>query len=44
MSLGYDHLIVATSKTCYIYHVTNLATPHIFELKGTVSLIMQAQK
>lgn len=45
MSMGFEYLIVATSKQCYIYPVTNFSTPHIFDLSGgTVSLILQASK
>ena len=44
MSIAYDHLIVATSRQCYIYSLKNLSTPHIFDLKGIVSLILQSSK
>jgi len=45
MSLGFDHLIVATTRQCYVYHLGNWGTPHIFDLSGgTVSLILQASK
>ena len=45
MSMGFDFLIVATTKQCYIYHISNFSTPHIFDLSGgTVSLILQSSK
>ena len=47
LSLGFDYLIVATTRQCYIYHTSNFATPHMFDLAsgaGTVSLILQASK
>lgn len=40
----YDYLIVATSKQCYVYSMHNMSTPHIFDIKGTVSLILQSSK
>ncbi|XP_041850740.1 intraflagellar transport protein 80 homolog [Melanotaenia boesemani] len=44
-SLGYGHLVVATSLQCYVYNSRNWNTPLIFDLKeGTVSLILQAEK
>lgn len=42
MSVGYNQLIVATTKTCYVYTLNNLATPHVFDVKGTVTLILQS--
>ncbi|XP_059177555.1 intraflagellar transport protein 80 homolog [Physella acuta] len=45
LSLGYSHLIVATSSQCYIYNTKNWNTPMIFDLKeGGVTLIKQAEK
>jgi hypothetical protein len=44
LSMGHDHLIVATARQCYVYATRNFATPHIFDLKGSVSLILQADK
>jgi hypothetical protein len=41
MSMGHNHLVVATSSTCYVYNVKNFSTPHIFDLQGVVSLILQ---
>ena len=41
MSLGFDHLIVATSTQCHVYSTSNWNTPHIFDLKDTVTLILQ---
>ena len=44
MSLGHAHLVVATSSQCFIYHVENWNTPHIFDLKTAVNLIIQGEK
>lgn len=40
---GYGYLIVATATQCHVYNTTNLNTPHIFDLKDTVTLILQAR-
>ena len=42
MSLTANHLVVVTATQCVIFSTTNWSTPHILELRGTVSLIMQA--
>lgn len=44
MAMAYGHLIVATAKQCYVYAMQNLSAPHIFEVKGSVSLILQSDK
>jgi intraflagellar transport protein 80 len=44
MSIGYNDLIVTTANQCYIYNFTNWNTPHIFDLKDSVSSILQSQK
>ncbi|GAX72717.1 hypothetical protein CEUSTIGMA_g173.t1 [Chlamydomonas eustigma] len=44
LSLGFDHLIVATSTQCHIYSTGNWNTPHIFDLKDTVTLILQCAR
>lgn len=44
VSLGYGYLIVATATQCHVYNTTNLNTPHIFDLKDTVTLILQAER
>ena len=44
MSLGFDHLVVATSTQCHIYSTGNWNTPHIFDLKDTVTMILQCQR
>lgn len=41
---GFDHLIVATSTQCHIYSTSNWNTPHIFDLKDTVTLILQCER
>lgn len=44
MSLSYGHLIVTTATQCYIYSFQNWTTPHIFDVKDSVSLIIQSAK
>jgi len=44
MSLGHDHLVATTTTQCCIYSTKNWNTPHIFDIKDTVSLIMQCDK
>lgn len=44
ISLGFDHLIVTTSTQCHIYSTSNWNTPHIFDLKDTVTLVMQCER
>ena len=44
MSLGHGYLIVATSTQCYIYTTQNWNTPHIFDLRTTVNLIIQSDR
>ena len=45
MSLGYNHLVVATTSQSYVYTTRNWNTPTIFELKdGSVSLIVQSER
>ncbi|GMH38669.1 hypothetical protein BSKO_06553 [Bryopsis sp. KO-2023] len=43
-SLGFGHLVVATTSQCYIYSVNNFNTPHIFDLKSTVHLVLQCER
>ncbi|KAK3738527.1 hypothetical protein QZH41_012034, partial [Actinostola sp. cb2023] len=44
-SLGFNHLVVATSSQCYIYSVKNWNTPMIFDLKnGNITLIVLTEK
>jgi len=44
MSLSTTHLVVITSTQACIYPTTNWSTPHIVELRGTVSLILQCAR
>ena len=44
ITMGYDHLILATPTQCYIYNVANWTTPHIFDIKDSVNLIVQSPK
>ena len=44
MSLGFKYLVVATATQCCIYNTSNWNTPHIFDLKETVNLILQCEK
>lgn len=41
---GYGYLIVATSTQCHVYACSNLNTPHIFDLKDTVTLLLQVRR
>lgn len=43
-SLGYDHLVVCTSTQCHVYNTNNWNTPHIFDLKDTVTMILQCSR
>eukprot|EP00823_Brevimastigomonas_motovehiculus_P003574 TRINITY_DN219_c0_g1_i1.p1 TRINITY_DN219_c0_g1~~TRINITY_DN219_c0_g1_i1.p1 ORF type:complete len:839 (+),score=261.42 TRINITY_DN219_c0_g1_i1:24-2519(+) len=43
-SIGYRHLIVVTTKNCFVYSLQNLSSPHMIDLKGTVTLILQCEK
>ncbi|KAJ9526633.1 hypothetical protein QJQ45_017601 [Haematococcus lacustris] len=44
VSLGFNFLIVATSTQCHIYSTSNWNTPHIFDLKDTVTLALQCER
>ncbi|CAK1602764.1 unnamed protein product [Parnassius mnemosyne] len=45
IALGFDHLVVATVKQCFIHKLTSWNTPVTFDLKdGTVGLILLAQR
>lgn len=44
MSLSTSHLVVITSTQACIYPTNNWSTPHIVELRGTVSLILQCTR
>jgi len=40
-SIKYDHLIVITSKQCYVYQIESITTPQIIPLKqGTVIYVI----
>jgi hypothetical protein len=41
---GFNHLILATAAQCHIYDTRNFNTPHIFDLKDTVHLILQCER
>ncbi|GLE08616.1 hypothetical protein PINS_up019920 [Pythium insidiosum] len=43
MSFGYGFLIVCTATQCFIYNSQNWNTPHIFDLRTTVNLIVQSE-
>mmetsp|Transcript_9313 Transcript_9313/g.27128 ORF Transcript_9313/g.27128 Transcript_9313/m.27128 type:complete len:764 (-) Transcript_9313:259-2550(-) len=43
-SMGFGHLVVATSAQCLVYSVNNWNTPHIFDLKESVSMIKISPK
>lgn len=45
VSIGFNHLVVATSSQCYVYSTKNWNTPMIFDLKeGSVTLVTQSEK
>lgn len=44
MSIGYNDLIVTTANQCYIFNFANWNTPHIFDLKDSVTFILQSPK
>lgn len=45
MSLGYDYLVLTTTRQCYIYSSKNWNTPLSFDLKeGSVSLLILSEK
>eukprot|EP00752_Nemacystus_decipiens_P011443 g10162.t1 len=43
MSLAFGHLLAATHNQVFIYSVTNWNTPHILDMRGATSLIVQAE-
>lgn len=45
MTLGYNHLVIATVKQCFIHKLTSWNTPVTFDLKeGTISMILLAER
>eukprot|EP00742_Colponemidia_sp_Colp-10_P003383 GILJ01003603.1.p1 GENE.GILJ01003603.1~~GILJ01003603.1.p1 ORF type:complete len:791 (-),score=83.24 GILJ01003603.1:145-2424(-) len=44
MSLGFGFFLVVTSAQCYVYNIQNWNTPHIFDLKDSVSFITQSER
>lgn len=44
MSIAYNDLVVTTANQCYIYNFSNWNTPSIFDLKDSVSFIIQSAK
>lgn len=44
ISVGFGHLIVATSTQCCIYDVQNFSAPAMFDVKDAVILICQTEK
>lgn len=44
MSIGFNHLIAATSSQCHIYNVINWGSPVVFDVKDTINLIVQCDK
>jgi intraflagellar transport protein 80 len=42
--LGFGYLVVATASQCWVYDVQSWNTPHQFDVKDTVSLILQSKK
>lgn len=43
LSVNFGRLIVITTTQCYIYRMTALSNPHVFDLKETIHLIVQAK-
>jgi intraflagellar transport protein 80 len=43
MSLGFGYLILATATQCYIYNVNNWNTPHIFDMRNPVNVVIQSR-
>lgn len=45
MALGFNHLVIATVKQCFIHKLTSWNTPVTFDLKeGTISMILLAER
>ncbi|XP_063530028.1 intraflagellar transport protein 80 homolog [Cydia strobilella] len=45
IALGFNHLVIATVKQCFIHKLTSWNTPVTFDLKeGTISMILLAEK
>eukprot|EP01062_Namystynia_karyoxenos_P073527 TRINITY_DN70329_c0_g1_i1.p1 TRINITY_DN70329_c0_g1~~TRINITY_DN70329_c0_g1_i1.p1 ORF type:complete len:771 (+),score=329.83 TRINITY_DN70329_c0_g1_i1:99-2411(+) len=44
MSVGHNHLVVATTTQCVVYNVDAFNSPRQFDVKDTVNLILQAEK
>jgi len=44
LSIGFGHLVACTGSQCYIHNTATWATPHIFDLRAPVSLIVLSQK
>mmetsp|Transcript_12103 Transcript_12103/g.27941 ORF Transcript_12103/g.27941 Transcript_12103/m.27941 type:complete len:770 (-) Transcript_12103:166-2475(-) len=44
MSIGYGFLVITTGSQCWVYSLSNLNTPHIFDIKEVVNFILQSDK
>jgi len=44
MALGYGYLIACTASQCYLYNCGNWNTPHIFDVRAPVNLIIQSDR
>ena len=42
-SLGFGKLIVATWSQIWVYDIKNLSTPHVFDVKDNINLILQSK-
>lgn len=42
MSMAHGYLVVATTRQCHVYTVGNWNTPHILDLRSTVSMVVQS--
>jgi intraflagellar transport protein 80 len=43
MSLGFGYLVVVTATQVCVYKETNWATPHMFDIKEVVTLVVQCR-
>jgi intraflagellar transport protein 80 len=44
LALDHGHLVIATPTHCSVYNVNNWNTPHVFDLRGLVSLILLSER
>lgn len=45
IAIGFNHLVIATVKQCFIHKLTSWNTPVTFDLKeGSISMILLAER